>query len=313
MRWKFIISALVGSMVIGVGGELGLRITIGLGTPVLFRVNDLYGSFPRENQIVHRFGKVITTNGQGMRSDPLPSSHRDGELRILFVGDSVAFGTTFVDQADILTQKIKLMLRESGYTSVSVANASSPGWSPENEYKYLLYEGVFSADYVVMVYNTNDLAQKFTPYSPTPLTPTQNPSCALIELWSRYISPRLGLVTAAVDPGSTNDDGPPNTTDVSAVVATVGRTKELVVAAGAQFVILYVPTETRNVKAHKPVWDAAWNDMKAWAVGSGVPVIDTTQYLSGLPADAIYFDGIHLRPEGNNAVAKAFLKWFLLQ
>jgi hypothetical protein len=310
MRGKTAVYAVVVLAAIGAVSEIGLRAALGLGAPVLFRVSSQYGAFPVGGQNLRRFGKDIRTNEQGMRSDPLPPVHRSDEVRILLVGDSVPFGTTLVDQNDIAAQRILKKLRDAGHANVTVLNASSPGWAPENEYKYISAEGIFSADYVFMVYNTKDLSQRFSPFRASPITPTENPPLALIELWSRYLSPRLGLSANVVDTGSTSDDGPPNPIDAEAVLETTQSAKDFVESKGAQFGILYIPAQTSDVTAHRAEWDRTWSAMKNWAETSGAYVIDTSEDLYKAPHEATYLDGIHLRPGGNEAVGADFLRWY---
>ncbi len=74
--------------------ELGLRMILGLGHPLLFEVEPLFGSFPRRNQHLHRFFVNLATNEYGIRSGPGERDTRDPKYRILFVGASAAVGTT---------------------------------------------------------------------------------------------------------------------------------------------------------------------------------------------------------------------------
>jgi len=290
--------------------ELGLRLILGLGHPVLFEVNPSFGSFPRPNQHLHRFFVDIATNEYGMRSGPAALDSRDPTYRILFVGDSVSYGTTYVDQKDILVEQIGTKLRERNFPAV-VLNASSPGWAPANELGYLTQRGLYAADLVVLVYNTQDLAQRFTSYHPSALTPLENPSCAIAELWFRYLQPRILRSTPEVDPGSTGVKGPPTAADETQVLQTIEDTRKFVTDHGARFVILFSPARMDEVRQFQSDWDLALAHLKEWAQQREVPVIDMTALGAAHSVAELYFDGIHLRPAGDRLFAQGFVDWFL--
>src|SRR5271166_5563580 len=98
-------------VVLLVGSELTLRLAFGLGRPLLYTADPHVGYLPAANQDVRRFGATIHINQFGMRSDDLPDSPVKPGIRILFIGDSLTFGTTYVDQDKIFTELIKLRLR----------------------------------------------------------------------------------------------------------------------------------------------------------------------------------------------------------
>jgi hypothetical protein len=289
--------------------ELALRLALGLGAPVLYVTDPDFGYFPQSNQHLHRFFVHIDTNRFGMRSPDIDRRKAEGEYRILFVGDSVPFGTTYVDQSDIFVERIGRSLKSDVKSHFSVLNASAPGWAPENEFAFLKVKGTFSADMVVLVYNTKDLTQPFAQYVDSPLYPVRNPVLAVGELWSRYLKPRMITSIDLVDPGSTNQDDRPSTGDRQQVAATIANTAVLVALQHARFVILFCPAVTKDILQHQPEWDAALLSLKTWAQLNSVAVIDTTRVLSSRDPASIYFDGIHLRPAGDQLVAATFLSW----
>ncbi len=154
--------------VLAIALEVGLRTILGLGSPVLYVTDPRFGYFPKGNQHLHRFFVDIDTNRFGMRSDPVSEVKTVGEYRILFVGDSVPFGTTYVDQRDIFVERIGASLKKIRGKLVSALNASSPGWAPSNEFEFIKARGLYDADLVVLVYNTKDLTQPFSPYQESP-------------------------------------------------------------------------------------------------------------------------------------------------
>jgi hypothetical protein len=290
--------------------EILLRSIIGLGSPVLYVADPDFGYFPKENQHLHRFFVDIETNSFGMRSRFVPEAKTDGEYRILFVGDSVPFGTTYVGQKDIFVERIATHFDGLHTKPISVMNASSPGWAPSNELGFLKSRGTYHADMVVLVYNTKDLVQPFVPYIESPLVPLKNPATAVGELWSRYVLPRLFPARAVVDPGSIGADGQPSQEGESRVLETIEMTRQYVVSQGAIFVILFSPAVTADVRRYQSEWSRALLQLKSWAARQGVPVLDMTDMMAAHQPEEIYFDGIHLRAAGNRIIADAFIKRF---
>ena len=74
---------------------------IGLGDPVLFRSYPLYGFRPLPNQEVERFNAVTKVNNLGLRAN----EDWDDEIRnkILFLGDSVAYGGTRISNDELFS------------------------------------------------------------------------------------------------------------------------------------------------------------------------------------------------------------------
>ncbi|MDP9083513.1 MAG: hypothetical protein M3N50_07090 [Pseudomonadota bacterium] len=304
-----ILTALAGAAAILGIVEMTSRMIFGLGSPVLFEVDPNFGSYPRPNQRLHRFFVDIDTNQYGMRSSPFAPKKQADEYRILFVGDSVPFGTTYIDQRDIFVEQIDLRLRQKKNVRAVIMNASSPGWAPSNELGFIKTRGLYDADLVVLVYNTKDLTQQFSAYRDSPITPLANPRFAISELWLRYVIPRLFPQLAVVDPGSTAAQGKPRLSDEALVMETIERTKEFVASKGARFVILYSPVFTDDVRSYQSDWDEALARLKRWGIQEGVPIIDMTNSVSRNSA-RVYVDGIHLRKAGNGLYADTFMNWF---
>jgi hypothetical protein len=283
--------------------EVGLRMALGLGSPVLFEADARFGAYPKANQHLHRFFVDISTNQYGMRS-PQVGIKQPGEYRILFVGDSVAFGTTLVNQRDTLVERIGERLK------VTVLNAASPGWAPANELGFLKARGLYDADMVVMVYNTKDLSQTLSAYRESPAAPLSNPPLAIGELWERYILPRILPKLAVVDNGSTSADDKPTPEARAQVLDTIEETRRFVVSQGKRFSILFSPAVTADVHHYQSEWDGAVNDLRVWALHKDVPITDMTQSVAAGDAELLYFDGIHLRPAGDRLFADIFVKQY---
>ena len=68
---------------------------LGLGEPVIYDSHALWGYSPRENRQYKRFdGDIVTINNVGVRG---LEQWRDDGANILFLGDSVTYGGSFID------------------------------------------------------------------------------------------------------------------------------------------------------------------------------------------------------------------------
>jgi len=83
--------------------ELYLK-KIGLGDPVRYDSSNLYGYSPKPNQKKNRLkGSLVTINNAGLRSQ---SSWDIQKKKIIFLGDSVTYGGSYIDDEKIFTHKV---------------------------------------------------------------------------------------------------------------------------------------------------------------------------------------------------------------
>ena len=296
LKWFTITYALLVAL------ELSLRFGLGLGNPVLYQYDSACGYLPAPNQHVRRFFRENDINSFGMRSPDITAHKSPGTLRILFLGDSVTYGTTYVDQSQIFTSLLARDLPQQLHRPVEVLNASAGAWGPANEAGYLESRGTFDADVVVFVLNTGDVVQ---PMNRATLLlangyPERRPPFALYELWARYLRPRILRSESAVDAGSQAA-----TVDVAQqtppVLAVLDQARRFARERGAEFRIVYTP-------AHGGEWESPQNArgfemLRDWAARERVPLLDLSADLASRPMADVYQDSIHLKPAGNQIVA----------
>lgn len=283
--------------------EIALRLVFGLGHPLLMQPNPIYGYMPAPNQDLHRFFSHIHINAYGMRSDDIEVNKPLGKHRILFAGDSVLFGTTYLDQAVIFATRVQ---RDLG-PDTQVMNASAGGWAPSNELGFLKAKGTFGADLVVFVLNTKDLTQPFAGFEENALNPTHNPPTAVGELLARYVAPRIFKGIAVHDPGSIAEGDPPIETETPRILATLSEAHRIASDHAAHFAIIYSPSVGDDVTKHQDHWDKGVSMLMDWAKREHVSVVDMRQDYGVHPSDEVFLDGIHLKPLGHELMEKAFL------
>ncbi|WP_417730993.1 hypothetical protein [Rosistilla oblonga] len=143
----------------------------------------------RPNQDVTRFHNRQLYNRFGMRSDDIPDSKSEGELRILVVGDSVINGGSLTDHNELATTIVQREIeRNSMFKTVTVGNISAGSWGPANQLAYFEEFGYFKADHIVFVLSSHDYSDvpTFAPLNPR-THPTSAPLSALYEGFDRYL------------------------------------------------------------------------------------------------------------------------------
>ena len=105
--------------------EIYLRY-LGLGDPVRYDSNYIYGYAPKENQKKERLrGSIVTINELGLRT---PFSWNNLEKKkIIFMGDSITYGGSYIDDKDIFSNLVceeikKYICGNAGVNAYSVQN-----------------------------------------------------------------------------------------------------------------------------------------------------------------------------------------------
>ncbi|MGO9339148.1 MAG: SGNH/GDSL hydrolase family protein [Terracidiphilus sp.] len=255
----------------------------------------------KPDQDVRRFFAQTHTNHYGMRSDEVPVVRQAGTLRLMFVGDSITYGTSRVDQQELFTEVLHRELPALVHRPVEVLNASAGGWAPDNELAYIQSRGIFQSDMVLLVLNDGDLPQeKSTIAGVGDDLPQKRPATAIGELFTRYIKPRIGRLLERSDAGDridaiNNDVIRKNLEDLDSVL-------ELVRSHGARLTIVYIPFR-RNVPEFSKV---AGSTLRAWSHAHQVGMFDLTSAEAPYTARQITLDnGIHLNAKGHRVIAQA--------
>jgi lysophospholipase L1-like esterase len=173
--------------------EIGLRSLFGFGNPLIYIADEQIGYLLAPNQRTRRFGNRIEINEYSMRGAPIQKTPSPSTLRVFLLGDSIANGGWWTDQANTISSFIMRSLATvniSKYQKFEVLNASANSWGPRNELAYLLKFGTFNAQAVVLLINTDDLfatAPTSLPVGRDRNYPDIKPALGLIEVLQRYV------------------------------------------------------------------------------------------------------------------------------
>jgi hypothetical protein len=281
--------------------EAILRFALGLGNPVLIQSDPACAYILKPDQDVVRFFARTHINHYGMRSDEVTVAPQAGTLRLLFVGDSITYGTTRVDQKEIFTEVLHRELPPIVHRPVEVLNASAGAWAPDNELSYIQSRGTFHSDIVLLVLNDGDLTQ---PRSTIAMVgddlPQRRPVSAISELYSRFIRPRIFHLIRKTDAGDSFLAGAEEVTRRN--LADIARIRELVTSQGGRLIIVFIPIRKDIPQESK----GAATLLQAWSVAQHVSMFDLTNAEVPYSLKEITLDnGIHLNAKGHLAIARA--------
>ena len=152
---------------------------IGLGNSLIYRHSKIYGYDIQPNQNIKRRGKIVTINESGMRS--LKSWSKDYDKKILFIGDSVTFGGSLVNDQDIFTEKICNKILD---INVVCGNYAVNGFGIEAINKRIKYRNFSDEDLIIVTVIGNDFERGFNQlgFQPYYTKKTSNFFPALTEL-----------------------------------------------------------------------------------------------------------------------------------
>jgi lysophospholipase L1-like esterase len=302
---------LVGLIAVTAITEISLRLIWGFGNPALIEKEPTIGYVFRANQHVHRFGRTIAINRFHQRSADVGDQPDAGTLRILFVGDSVTFGGTPIDQRQIFTELIKDRLSADG--NVEVLNASAGGWGIGNEEAYLEKFHTFGSAWVILEIGSNDFLQDKNDNREVGRDadkPDRRPISAIGELFFRYLLPRfITLTPPPSEPESANPAGTfaQNMKWLNEEVALAKKT-------GAKVAVIHVP-ERDEVVAGTGKFETKYDGWRGKLLNlcreQSVPALNLFAIWKADPNVPLYFrDEHHLTVEGNKAVADQFVPFF---
>jgi hypothetical protein len=299
-RWYFI--SIVGPFLLIMLTEVGLRFVLGLGRPILYEPGAEFGYFMRPHLYTRRLFARTATNSYGMRSPEFAREKPSGTLRLMFLGDSITYGTTQVDQDDIFVEKVRRDLSVKLSRRVEDLNASANGWAISNEYGFLQSRGTYGSDYLLLVLNSGDLTQPFSKLPDVQGARTEYPRTAIGELLDRLLLMRKHY--SQHDPGTSVEDDPQteqaNLRDLTSI-AKISRSQR------AQLLLVFIPI--RQVIA-QGTSNSAQYDLKNWAETEGVTLFDLTSSVSAYETSAITLqDRVHYNSRGNLLLANALEKY----
>ncbi len=296
---KLLLIILASVMGFGAIAEIGLRLTQGLGNPPLYIADEDIGYLLAPNQKLRRAGNLIEINQYSMRYGEI-NPEQDIE-RIFLLGDSVVNGSWWTDQADILSSLMAKKLQSNSDKTLEVFNASTNSWGPRNELAYLKRYGLFDADTLVLVVNTDDLFAT----EPTSLVvgksysyPNKKPALALVELYQFYIaSPRQ--IRGLEKLRSLKDE------NLAANLAAIKEIKAIALQSNTKFILALTPLLREFEQGSTEEETTARKRLQQLVEIENINYLDFLEIWSDFPQpEFLYRDRIHPSPQGNTKIVE---------
>lgn len=292
--------------------EVILRSRYGLGDPLLYKADEKIGYLIAPNQNVTRNGNAIRINRYSMRSDEISDRKIPGERRFFFIGDSVTNGGWWNPQDSIISERFKQTVQASqleDITTITVLNASANSWSPRNELEYLRQFGLFDADILILIINTDDLFGT----APNSLVVgreknylDRKPIGAIGELIERYRLSKLPPLSELQRIHNEEGDR------VGKILEAIQAIHELSLRNNVQFLLLMTPL-LREVDGKSRNYELVARDrLYEFTRKEGISYIDLLEsFKANGNAKQLYHDNIHLNAAGNEEVSQIILKALL--
>lgn len=158
--------------------ELSASKIFGLGKVLVYQSNPLYGYRPIPNQNVSRDGgnTNIKINNLGLRANHDWLEKTSDKKRVLFSGDSVTYGGSYIDNNDLFSS-----LAFKHNKKIETANAGVNGWGILNIQGLITNLNFMPADIYITVIPEGDFYRGFNGIGGQPFW-TRTPKFALEEL-----------------------------------------------------------------------------------------------------------------------------------
>ncbi|MDJ0718316.1 MAG: SGNH/GDSL hydrolase family protein [Prochloraceae cyanobacterium] len=299
MLFSVLLVVLVLMVVIVTLLEVGLRLTVGLGNPLIYIPDEEIGYLLAPNQKVRRMGNRIEINQYSMRSDSFSEVKPASVLRVLLLGDSIANGGWWTDRDETISALMREGLK-STFETVEVLNASANSWGPRNELAYLQKFGCFDAQAIVLLINTDDLfavAPTSIPVGRDRSYPDRKPPLALAEVLSRFVANEIPEMEKVNAEGGDR---------VGFNLKAIEQIKAISTDAGAGLILAMTPL-LREVRDPSPrdYEKKARLRLQEFAETENINYIDFLSLFQATEEpESLYRDHIHLNLKGNKLVSE---------
>jgi lysophospholipase L1-like esterase len=280
--------------------EAGLR-AAGLGKPVLYDNRADYGYRPLPGQQLRRLGGArLTVNSLGLRGPEADPRRPAGTLRVLFLGDSVTWGGSYVDDADLFSSVASARLAArlpAPFTRVEALNAGVNAWGPQNIAglvgEHGAYPTGFDSNVWVLTVLEDDLRRERTRIGEVPYF-NAPPATAAEELLVLGAYRLLGAYKRPKPPADEERLAAENVATLRTLAAH-GR------AVGATVLLVWHPARVALEGASEPHKAA----VATMAAEAAVPLLDLLPAYTAGGGTALYVDVFHLRTAGHAVAGRA--------
>lgn len=287
-----ILTASIGGLILL---EIGLRLLLGLGNPVLYLADREIGYLLAPQQKVRRFGNLIEINQYSLRNSAIEKQRPKDTLRVLLLGDSIVNGGWWTDQQSTISHLLETQLSQE--VTAEVLNAAANSWGPRNQLAYVQKLGTFEAQYIILLLNTDDLfalAPNSAVVGRDHHYPNRRPPLAIMELLQRFLP--QSPVPSVKEPGDR----------VGFNLQAIAQIQDLGEQNQAQLLLGITPLLRETTQSGSRDYEQqARQRLAEFLAEAQVPYVDFLPVFQATdsPAD-LYRDHIHLSLLGNKLVVE---------
>jgi len=275
-------------------------------------------------------GVPVAINEQGLRGPVRAIPKPAGVQRVLFLGDSVTFGFQLEDDGDTLPAQAEVSLRAKLTQDVEAINGGVGGYSPWQEVRLFVEEGLqYEPDVVVVNFVLNDVSEKLglSRFGGSGQGFQLEHSRAAHGIaWRsnvvRYLMKKRSQSDGAAERFERNDDvvalsvgdllTRPDAPDVNqAWDRTLPELARLVAHCRQRKIPMLLVGLPYTIQLKRPELDAPQRRLAAFAVEHGIEFLDLAPVFRaelehvGGDLDALFLDALHLTPQGCAVAADA--------
>jgi hypothetical protein len=280
--------------------EGGLR-ALGLGDPILYDNRAAYGYRPIPNQTRRRLlGAQVSINGLGVRGPEVTPERPDGTVRLLFLGDSVTWGGSLVDDHDVFpavaARTLEASVDPASHERIESLDAGANAWGPQNVLGLVIESGGFDSSVWVLTLLQDDFRREKTHLGEVPFFGV-SPHTAIEE---------LAVYGAYRFLSGYRQHKPPEDLERLAHdnLGVIGAIVESAHLAGARVLLVWHPA-ANEVPPYPP--GSRLDALRETAHEYGVEVLDLTEAYTASP-EPVWSDGMHLTTAGHRVAGEAIGK-----
>jgi hypothetical protein len=273
--------------------ELYLR-SLGLGYPILYYANASYRFAPQPNQKQLRLRDAsVTLDSKGLRSTKDWSDPADE--KILFIGDSVTWAGTYIDDGDTFSEGVCQRLAKATGKSFTCGNAGTNPYGTDNMAERIRYKDFDDESALVVTLISTDTVRGLADAAELPYfgNPPPPPFRALWE--ATTIATWVLLAHLRGESYRDNDDLRVAKRSLENLFAAIRETQR----PGRKTLIVFSPREG-ELNGHGAVLTKYVQSILA---ASGFEVLDLSEAVSKAVTKGFYYDHIHLDVIGHRFYA----------
>lgn len=273
-----------------VAAEAVLR-ALGLGNPILYYTNASfrYAQQPNQKQVRQR-GATVTIDSMGLRAARDWTSRADG--KILFVGDSVTWAGTYIDDNDTFSQGTCARLAQATGRSFVCGSASANGYGTDNMAARIRYMNVTDENVLVVTLIAPDTVRGLADAESQYLF-TRRPPAPFRALWeaATFAAWRTFRLLRPLDTRQTGDDLKVAERSLENLLAALRET-----ARPSRKVLIVLSPIKDELNGRE---SDLTRRVRAVLAGSGLEVLDLHADVSAAMTPDFYYDGMHLDVHGH--------------